>query len=242
VTVGLQPALPSLEAANLPQSTNPIKLHPLHPLQPNPTNRLQPTTVTNQPNPTESRYPTLPIAELSRHQGYVNALSWAPHSSSHICTVGDDAQVRARFVSHWFAMGSGSRAALVPPSTAVHKNPNSSKSKRHIFRPQALIWDLSSVGHPPSWAATGSGAVGATTGSGGGAGGANGGWQAGGSGGAVGAGAAAAGGGAAADVSSGLDPILSYTAGSDINQLQWSVAQPDWIAINFGVTTQVLRV
>ena len=38
------------------------------------------------------RYPTLPVAELQRHQAAVNALAWAPHSSCHICTAGDDAQ------------------------------------------------------------------------------------------------------------------------------------------------------
>eukprot|EP00958_Prasinococcus_capsulatus_P015269 scaffold1626_cov372-Prasinococcus_capsulatus_cf.AAC.23 len=49
------------------------------------------------------RFPTLPVAELQRHQACVNATSWAPHSSCHICTAGDDTQ--------------------------------------------ALIWDLSSMGH-----------------------------------------------------------------------------------------------
>ena len=38
------------------------------------------------------RYPTLPVAELQRHQAPVNALAWAPHSSCHICSAGDDAQ------------------------------------------------------------------------------------------------------------------------------------------------------
>ena len=38
------------------------------------------------------RFPTLPVAELQRHQAAVNALAWAPHSSCHICTAGDDAQ------------------------------------------------------------------------------------------------------------------------------------------------------
>ena len=38
------------------------------------------------------RFPTLPVAELQRHQAPVNALAWAPHSSCHICTAGDDAQ------------------------------------------------------------------------------------------------------------------------------------------------------
>lgn len=38
------------------------------------------------------RFPTLPVAELHRHHAPVNALAWAPHSSCHICTAGDDAQ------------------------------------------------------------------------------------------------------------------------------------------------------
>lgn len=93
------------------------------------------------------RYPTMPVAELQRHQAPVNALAWAPHSSCHICSAGDDRQ--------------------------------------------ALIWDLSTMGHP---------------------------------------------------MEQGLDPILAYGAGAQIDQLQWSVAQPDWVAINFGNKTQILRV
>ena len=38
------------------------------------------------------------------------------------------------------------------------------------------------------------------------------------------------------------DPILAYTAESEINMLQWSAAQPDWIAIAFGKKLQILRV
>lgn len=45
------------------------------------------------------RYPTVPVAELERHQACVNAVAWAPHSSCHICTAGDDSQV---FSSHLF--------------------------------------------------------------------------------------------------------------------------------------------
>ena len=41
---------------------------------------------------------------------------------------------------------------------------------------------------------------------------------------------------------SGLDPILAYTAGAEINQLQWSSAQPDWIAVCFSNKLQILRV
>lgn len=93
------------------------------------------------------RYPTLPVAELQRHQASVNAIAWAPHSSCHICTAGDDSQ--------------------------------------------ALIWDLSTMSQP---------------------------------------------------VDGGLDPILAYTAGAEINQLQWSSTQPDWVAIAFSNKLQILRV
>nr|QTO65835.1 transparent testa glabra 1 [Aristolochia macrophylla] len=40
----------------------------------------------------------------------------------------------------------------------------------------------------------------------------------------------------------GIDPILAYSAGSEINQLQWSAKQPDWIAIAFGNKMQLLKV
>ncbi|MBA0613176.1 hypothetical protein Godav_013669, partial [Gossypium davidsonii] len=93
------------------------------------------------------RFPTLPVVELRRHQASVNAVAWAPHSSCHICTAGDDSQ--------------------------------------------ALIWDLSSMGQP---------------------------------------------------VEGGLDPILAYTAGAEIEQLQWSSSQPDWVAIAFSTKLQILRV
>ncbi|KAL1352508.1 hypothetical protein HN51_016504 [Arachis hypogaea] len=93
------------------------------------------------------RFPTLPVVELQRHQASVNAIAWAPHSSCHICTAGDDSQ--------------------------------------------ALIWDLSSMGQP---------------------------------------------------VEGGLDPILAYTAGAEIEQLQWSSSQPDWVAIAFSTKLQILRV
>lgn len=38
------------------------------------------------------RFPTLPVAELQRHGAAANAVCWAPHSSCHICSAGDDAQ------------------------------------------------------------------------------------------------------------------------------------------------------
>jgi WD repeat-containing protein 68 len=38
------------------------------------------------------------------------------------------------------------------------------------------------------------------------------------------------------------DPILAYNAEAAINQLQWSSTYPDWIAIAFGQSLQILRV
>lgn len=40
----------------------------------------------------DPRMPSLPVAELQRHQASVNAIAWAPHSSRHICTGGGDSQ------------------------------------------------------------------------------------------------------------------------------------------------------
>jgi len=91
------------------------------------------------------RVPSAPAAELGGHAGCVNAAAWAPHSSCHICTAGDDSQ--------------------------------------------ALIWDLSSMTQRPV-----------------------------------------------------EDPILAYGADGEINNLQWSASQPDWISIAFGDKLQILRV
>ena len=95
------------------------------------------------------RFPTIPVAELQRHHDSVTSLAWAPHSSCHICTAGEDSQ--------------------------------------------ALIWDLSSRPQQPT-------------------------------------------------PDGGIDPILAYTAGAEVNQLQWSAAHPDWVAICFGSRVQILRV
>ncbi|XP_021909514.1 protein TRANSPARENT TESTA GLABRA 1 [Carica papaya] len=40
----------------------------------------------------------------------------------------------------------------------------------------------------------------------------------------------------------GIDPMSMYSSGSEINQLQWSAAQPDWIAIAFANKMQLLKV
>ncbi|KAF3611342.1 hypothetical protein DY000_02045081 [Brassica cretica] len=86
----------------------------------------------------ESSEPDTPLVRLGWNKQDPRR-AWAPHSSSHICTAGDDSQ--------------------------------------------ALIWDISSTGQQ--------------------------------------------------QVEGGLDPILAYTAGAEIEQLQWSSSQPDWVAIAF---------
>lgn len=90
------------------------------------------------------RVPMVAVCELEGHSNYVNTFSWAPHSSCHICTAGDDMQ--------------------------------------------ALIWDLARMPEPVT------------------------------------------------------DPILSYKAEAEITSLQWSNVQPDWVAISFNTTLQMLRV
>ncbi|PPR84744.1 hypothetical protein GOBAR_AA35971 [Gossypium barbadense] len=40
----------------------------------------------------------------------------------------------------------------------------------------------------------------------------------------------------------GIGPLSMYSASSEINQLQWSAAQPDWIAIAFSNKMQLLKV
>ena len=91
------------------------------------------------------RVPSIPVSELGGHLGCVNACAWAPHSSAHICTAGDDSQ--------------------------------------------ALIWDLTAMTKRPV-----------------------------------------------------EDPILAYNADGEINNLMWSVAQPDWVSIAFHDKLQILRV
>ena len=38
------------------------------------------------------RKPTIPLCKLKNHKDCVNAIAWAPQSSYHICSVGDDSK------------------------------------------------------------------------------------------------------------------------------------------------------
>ncbi|CAI4223372.1 unnamed protein product [Auanema sp. JU1783] len=40
----------------------------------------------------DMRVPCTPVARLSNHKAAINGVSWAPHSSSHLCTGADDSQ------------------------------------------------------------------------------------------------------------------------------------------------------
>ena len=39
-----------------------------------------------------------------------------------------------------------------------------------------------------------------------------------------------------------VDPILAYNADGEVNNLQWSSSQTDWISIAFSDKLQILRV
>jgi len=94
------------------------------------------------------RAPGVPVAELHRHAGCVNAVAWAPQAARHLCSAGDDGQ--------------------------------------------ALIWELPEM--------------------------------------------------PAAVPTEGIDPVLVYDAGAEINQLQWVSGHPDWMGIAIENKVQLLRV
>eukprot|EP00038_Savillea_parva_P008132 m.174951 g.174951 ORF g.174951 m.174951 type:complete len:353 (-) comp13902_c0_seq1:181-1239(-) len=88
------------------------------------------------------RRPMEPVAVLDRHEASVNGLAWAPHSSCHLCTAGDDQK--------------------------------------------AFIWDILPMPR--------------------------------------------------------VEPILAYDAAGPINQINWSRADNDWVAIAHDQTVEALRV
>ena len=36
------------------------------------------------------RHPLVPVAKLKNHKEYVNAIAWAPESTTNLCSVADD--------------------------------------------------------------------------------------------------------------------------------------------------------
>ncbi|GMI31325.1 hypothetical protein TrRE_jg7134 [Triparma retinervis] len=91
--------LRSLEHSTIIYESNrlpPPKQDKLHPLLRICWNKQDPNylaTIMSNSNKTvilDIRVPSLPVATLAGHDGPVNAVAWAPHSSSHICTCADD--------------------------------------------------------------------------------------------------------------------------------------------------------
>ena len=58
--------------------------------------------------------PAIPVAELGGHTQCVNTIAWAPHSSCHICTGGDDAQALIWDLSGMPKPITGAVAVLFP--------------------------------------------------------------------------------------------------------------------------------
>ncbi|XP_072955817.1 protein TRANSPARENT TESTA GLABRA 1 [Typha angustifolia] len=55
------------------------------------------------------RSPAVPVAELQRHRACVNAISWAPQASRHLCSAGDDGQTLI-----WELPATAAAGAAVP--------------------------------------------------------------------------------------------------------------------------------
>eukprot|EP00298_Acanthocystis_sp_HF-20_P007268 c16901_g1_i2.p1 GENE.c16901_g1_i2~~c16901_g1_i2.p1 ORF type:complete len:228 (+),score=97.41 c16901_g1_i2:250-933(+) len=153
-SVGADGSLRMFDLRNLEHSTVMFESDRLKPLLRLAWNKLDPNYLATLPIESskvviiDTRFPSRPVAELAGHHSVVNSVSWAPHSSCHICTAADD----------W----------------------------------QALIWDLQALPEPSEEMST--------------------------------------------------EPILAYTAKGEINHLQWSTLQPDWVSICFGDKIQTLRV
>ena len=39
------------------------------------------------------RVPSVPVARLCNHRAQINGITWAPHSSCHICTAGEECSI-----------------------------------------------------------------------------------------------------------------------------------------------------
>ena len=199
------------------------------------------------------RFPAAPVASLARHAAPANALAWAPHSSCHLCTAGDDAQALiwdlsamarpASVVAGGSAGGGAGGGGGLNSSAGMggggggggsrgggsNLNNNNNNSHNDNRSGGTAMSDPRGMGGSRGGNPTAT-MSNTTTGNGGGGAGGNG----------TGGGAAAGGGGTAAVT--GLDPILAYSAGAEICGLQWSSAAPDWVAICFANKMQILRV
>ena len=166
------------------------------------------------------RVPSLPAAKLQGHSQCVNSLAWAPHSSCHISTAGDDNQALIWDLSHMPKPIEGAprprRAHKCTHTRHTHIPPRPRRtSSTHLNAPRRTLTHLDAchappprrTSHPPP--CVGLRLLGCTI---------------------------------RFAYHYMPDPILAYSAESEVNQLQWSKTQPDWVAIAFDKKLQILRV
>lgn len=158
------------------------------------------------------RFPTLPIAELNRHQAPANAITWAPHSSCHLCTAGDDCQgdFRGHRCLPPFALDLKRRCVAAACASSRSPQPEAPTCTQGMMFPCVVQASHSLCPDPPAHPSRAALI-----------------WD-------LGPGVAKR--------EQGLDPILAYTAEKPINQLQWSSLQTEWLAICYDQKTQILRV
>ncbi|CAG8483235.1 609_t:CDS:2 [Paraglomus occultum] len=90
------------------------------------------------------RVPGMPVAELRGHTATVNCISWAPNSSSLLCSGGDDSQVLVWDVQ------------LQSPVSPPHPSPRELQQVPSLaYRASAEICQLSWSSASPSWVAIG---------------------------------------------------------------------------------------
>ena len=134
--------------------------------------------------------PSAPVTELAAHAAAVNGVQWAPHSSCHICTGGDDSQALIWDLSPIPKPIEGTRSAGRERITVTALFVDVARCRCEGVTPTVLtlvgLWLLLHCMI--------------------------------------------------------TDPILTYTAEGEINQLRWSAAQPDWVAIAYDNSMQILRV
>ena len=154
------------------------------------------------------RVPSLPAAKLQGHSQCVNSLAWAPHSSCHISTAGDDNQALIWDLSH---MPKPIEGAPCPRTHARAQRAHThsvtcARTRAHIGPPSGHTRHTPTHSALPPPAASGPGRLFHPC------------------------------------TLRMSDPILAYSAESEVNQLQWSKTQPDWVAIAFDKKLQILRV
>lgn len=102
----------------------------------------------------DTRYPSVPVAELVGHQSIVNDVIWSPHSSNHACSVGDDKSVYIWNLleaykgsgSLWSPGESHSTSTVTMSTTSLSSIHNNSS----ILNP-SMMFQLEAEGNQVAW-------------------------------------------------------------------------------------------